>query len=45
VKFELACEHILASYLYMLSLRAGGAVLPLKAGCAPVGAAALPPIA
>jgi len=45
VKFELACEHILTSYLYMLSLRAGGAVLPLKAGCAPVGAAALPPIA
>jgi hypothetical protein len=45
VKFELACEHILTSYLHLLSLRTGGPVLSLKAGCAPVGAAALPPIA
>jgi hypothetical protein len=45
VKFELACEHILASYLHLLSLQAGGVVFPLKAGCEPAGVAALPPIA
>lgn len=29
------CEHILTSYLFLLSTDAGGRVLPLKAGCAP----------
>jgi Lipase (class 3) len=44
LKAELACEHILTSYLHMLSLKAGGAVLALKAGCEPPGIATLPPI-
>ncbi|HUB25648.1 MAG TPA: lipase family protein [Tepidisphaeraceae bacterium] len=30
-----ACEHVLDSYLYLLSLAAGGAVLPLDATCTP----------
>jgi hypothetical protein len=29
------CEHILTSYLYLLSLLAGGVPLPLKQGCDP----------
>jgi hypothetical protein len=35
VKTELACLHILTTYLYLLSLQAGGAVLPLQATCLP----------
>jgi hypothetical protein len=35
VKPELACLHILTSYLYLLSLQAGGAVLPPEATCVP----------
>jgi hypothetical protein len=35
VKFDLGCEHHLTSYLYLLSLLAGGAVQPLDAGCVP----------
>jgi hypothetical protein len=35
VKFDPVCEHVLDSYLYLLSLLAGGTVLPLDAGCAP----------
>ena len=35
VKPELACLHILASYLYLLSLQSGGAVLPLQPQCVP----------
>lgn len=35
IKPELACLHILPSYLYLLSLQAGGAPLPLTAGCQP----------
>jgi predicted lipase len=31
----IACEHVLNSYLYLLSLGAGGAVLPLGAACVP----------
>jgi hypothetical protein len=27
--------HILTTYLYLLSLQAGGAVLPLEPACAP----------
>lgn len=35
VKMDLGCAHYLNTYLYLMSLRAGGAVLPLDAGCAP----------
>lgn len=35
IKPELACLHILPSYLYLLSLQAGGTPLPLTAGCQP----------
>ena len=35
VKPELACLHILTSYLYLLSRLAGGPVLPLKPECVP----------
>jgi Lipase (class 3) len=34
VKPTLACEHILDTYLYLLSLAAGGEVIPLDAACA-----------
>jgi hypothetical protein len=34
VKPTLACEHILDTYLYLLSLAAGGEVIPLDAQCA-----------
>jgi hypothetical protein len=30
-----ACEHSLATYLYLLSLQSGGSVLPLEAACKP----------
>jgi len=33
VKPEIPCLHILTSYLHLLSLLAGGPVLPLKDGC------------
>jgi len=32
---SLACEHILDSYLYLLSLQTNGPVLPLDVGCTP----------
>ncbi len=35
VKPDLVCLHILTTYLYLLSLQAGGAVLPLEPACAP----------
>ena len=35
VKSTLACEHSLATYLYLLSLQSGGSVLPLEAACKP----------
>jgi Lipase (class 3) len=35
VKFDIPCEHFLTSYLHLLSLLAGGAVLPLDAACVP----------
>jgi len=35
IKFEPACEHHMTSYLYLLSLQAGGSVQPLNAECAP----------
>jgi hypothetical protein len=35
VKTELACEHFLDSYLYLLSLKSGEAVLPLDPACTP----------
>jgi hypothetical protein len=34
VKPTLACEHILDTYLYLLSLASGGEVIPLDAQCA-----------
>jgi len=33
VRPELACEHILSSYLFLLSLESGGPVIPLEARC------------
>jgi len=35
------CEHILTSYLHLLSRQAGGEVLRLKQGCAPTGLAGI----
>jgi hypothetical protein len=35
IKPDLACQHILTSYLYLLSRLAGGAILPLKPVCVP----------
>ena len=35
IKTDLACEHALNSYLFLLSLNSGGAVLPLDGACAP----------
>jgi hypothetical protein len=34
VKPTLACEHILDTYLYLLSLASGDEVIPLDAQCA-----------
>jgi predicted lipase len=34
IRPELACEHILSSYLFLLSLKSGGPVIPLEARCA-----------
>jgi Lipase (class 3) len=35
VRPELVCAHILSSYLYLLSVGAGGPVIPLDANCTP----------
>jgi hypothetical protein len=35
VKFDLGCEHHITTYLYLLSLKGGGPVLPLASQCAP----------
>lgn len=35
VKPELACEHILTTYVYLMTRQAGGVVLPLEAKCMP----------
>ena len=35
VKSTVACEHSLATYLYLLSLQSGGPELPLEAACKP----------
>ena len=35
VKPDLVCLHILTTYLYLLSLQAGGTILPLQATCVP----------
>jgi len=35
VKTDLVCLHILTSYLYLLSLQAGGPILPLQPQCVP----------
>jgi len=34
VKFDIACQHHTTTYLHLLSLLTGGAVLPLDQGCA-----------
>ena len=44
VKCDIPCEHFLTSYLHLLSLLAGGSVLPLDPTCVPGAAIALPPI-
>ena len=35
VKPTIRCEHILDSYLHLLSIASGGPVLPLDLDCAP----------
>jgi hypothetical protein len=35
VKWDIPCEHHLTSYLYLLSLLAGGTILPLDGDCLP----------
>jgi hypothetical protein len=35
VKFDILCEHHLTTYLYLMSLLAGGPVLPLDGDCLP----------
>ncbi len=35
IKPDIACEHVLDSYLYLLSLNAGGPALTLDASCTP----------
>lgn len=35
VKYTVACEHSLATYLHLLSLQSGGPVLPLEPACRP----------
>jgi hypothetical protein len=35
VKPTIACEHILGTYLHLLSMAAGGPALPLDAMCIP----------
>jgi hypothetical protein len=34
IRPDLACEHILSSYLFLLSLQSGGPVIPLDGNCA-----------
>jgi len=36
VKPDILCEHILSTYLFLLTRQAGGVVLPLEAKCVPV---------
>ena len=35
VKFNPGCEHSLTTYMYLLSLRSGGTVIPLQSTCQP----------
>jgi hypothetical protein len=39
VKYSVACEHSLATYLYLLSLHSAGPVLPLEPTCQPSSSA------
>jgi hypothetical protein len=39
VKYTVACEHSLATYLYLLSLQSAGPVLPLEPTCQPSSSA------
>ena len=34
---NIVCEHVLETYLHLLSMLAGGDVLPLRQGCATSG--------
>jgi hypothetical protein len=36
VRTDLTCEHILTSYLHILTHKAGGPLLPLEATCTPL---------
>jgi hypothetical protein len=35
VDFTPVCEHVIATYLYLLSLQSGGPVIPLESNCQP----------
>jgi Lipase (class 3) len=35
VKMDLVCEHVLTTYLHLLTHQAGGTILPLDANCVP----------
>jgi hypothetical protein len=35
VKTDLICEHVLTTYLHLLTHQAGGTILPLEANCVP----------
>jgi hypothetical protein len=35
IKWTVPCEHVLNSYLHLLSIASGGAAIPLDPGCAP----------
>jgi hypothetical protein len=35
VKTDLVCEHVLTTYLHLLTHQAGGTILPLEANCVP----------
>jgi pimeloyl-ACP methyl ester carboxylesterase len=42
VDFTPVCEHAIATYLYLLSLRSGGSVIPLDVTCQPKAASSAP---
>ena len=35
VKFDPGCEHSIVTYMYLLSLKSGGLVIPLESDCQP----------
>lgn len=44
VDFTPVCEHLIATYLYLLSLKSGGPVIPLDANCQPEQRAPVLPV-